>query len=536
MGLFENFPYTNFHELNLAWLLEEMKKLAEAMENYDVHMEELVDEWLAAHPEYVTTVVDGSLTLPKFAESLKLVTVKDYVTPEMYGAAGDGVTDDTAAVQSAISSGADTVLLLGTYLITAQLAAAGSQKIMGVPGATLLWDEVNGENSLITGSGLSDITYQNIIFDFGSQTELMHSISLLTCSNIKFEGCTIKNSYGYALRLNQSSGILIKDCSFVDITGAAGNPGGAIYGQDMKDLTVTGCSCENLGDHFVYSAGVTAADNILITNCIIKTTGANGLTSGSAICLYANTKNVTVSDCIFEDCREGVYAGYYSTYPDSPENITFTNCIFKNTTVNAMTLWGVSASVPVKHISIDNCEILTAGQDGICIRHGSFMQLSNITINNVTRYSLEASDTHGSIFSGFNITDVINTGVIVTNGSYGTSTYNIFRDFFIKPSASALGSAMGFYHRDGNYNMLTNIRAYDFPTNYYRGGALNTWLGSNPAAVNKSVFFTTDITEIVYHNVGDVVFNAAPTVGSPAFWVCTVAGSPGTMKVGSTVS
>ena len=34
MGLFERFPYTNFHELNAGWMLEVMKKLEEAWEQF----------------------------------------------------------------------------------------------------------------------------------------------------------------------------------------------------------------------------------------------------------------------------------------------------------------------------------------------------------------------------------------------------------------------------------------------------------------------------------------------------------------------
>lgn len=34
MGLFERFPYTNFHELNADWLLKQMKELIAAMENF----------------------------------------------------------------------------------------------------------------------------------------------------------------------------------------------------------------------------------------------------------------------------------------------------------------------------------------------------------------------------------------------------------------------------------------------------------------------------------------------------------------------
>ena len=29
MGIFENFPYTNYHELNLDWVIEKIKELEE---------------------------------------------------------------------------------------------------------------------------------------------------------------------------------------------------------------------------------------------------------------------------------------------------------------------------------------------------------------------------------------------------------------------------------------------------------------------------------------------------------------------------
>ena len=110
-----NYVFTS-NKKSGAWdsTVVEKKPLSEAIQLEGVG--EAVNEWLNQHPEATTTVEDGSLIESKFSDYLKLQAIKDYVTPEMFGAVGDGVTDDTQALQDAFDSRKPVFLSPKTYL------------------------------------------------------------------------------------------------------------------------------------------------------------------------------------------------------------------------------------------------------------------------------------------------------------------------------------------------------------------------------------------------------------------------------------
>ena len=104
-GFGNKYPYTDFHELNADWILGKIRGLEDAMKKFVVDTTDMiiesVNKWLDEHPEATTTVQDGAITESKLQESLLLELKNGYVTPEMFGAVGDGITDDTQAVQDA---------------------------------------------------------------------------------------------------------------------------------------------------------------------------------------------------------------------------------------------------------------------------------------------------------------------------------------------------------------------------------------------------------------------------------------------------
>lgn len=79
MGIFRQFPYTNFHEMNLDWILSKVKELWAGVEALDEKVDNFiadtepiirdeVSSWLDEHPEATTTVQDNSLTTAKYMD------------------------------------------------------------------------------------------------------------------------------------------------------------------------------------------------------------------------------------------------------------------------------------------------------------------------------------------------------------------------------------------------------------------------------------------------------------------------------------
>ena len=46
MGLFEQFPYTNFHELNLDWVIQKVQDFDAQLQNIDAQITNIVQEYL----------------------------------------------------------------------------------------------------------------------------------------------------------------------------------------------------------------------------------------------------------------------------------------------------------------------------------------------------------------------------------------------------------------------------------------------------------------------------------------------------------
>lgn len=151
MSIFDRFPWTNFHELNLDEIIryaEDAKKSAadsaqtaqdckDYIENFDKELQPIVEDVVQQMRD------DG--TLANIVNNLAVV--------EDYGAIGDGTTDSTTAIQRCLDNnpGATICFKGGTYCISKTLEAWGASggQCLLLGGATLKWTGAQDDTSVM---------------------------------------------------------------------------------------------------------------------------------------------------------------------------------------------------------------------------------------------------------------------------------------------------------------------------------------------------------------------------------------------------
>lgn len=232
--------------------------------------------------------------------------LQDTVSVKDFGAVGDGVADDTAAVQAAVdhSRQSEKRLLFpkGTYCVS----------------------------SITIGSDLS-------LQGEGAESAILKQVTLPGKSILYYNGASpVSNVFIDSLGFDvngKDSGIVIKNCQSVSIANCnfANNPFWGILIGAFDDLSTT-TSCEDILIHNCRFFNSTSTyehvafyntKNAVVRDC--QFVGA--LTGGIGIGLYQILENITVSGCFFRDITKGIY------YSVTTNKISISDCHFEECTV-----------------------------------------------------------------------------------------------------------------------------------------------------------------------------------------------------------
>lgn len=134
--------------------------------------------------------------------------MKAVVTPEMFGAAGNGITDDTVALQAALDSGS-IVICKKTYKITGSVTMPKGVSISG--NGTIVVDNNGNFFDAVICSGDNNITGITFTDTATTYDTLKYMIGGNEVKNVTVEGCIFNNIHsGYCICFTKSEFLSIR--------------------------------------------------------------------------------------------------------------------------------------------------------------------------------------------------------------------------------------------------------------------------------------------------------------------------------------
>ena len=255
----------------------------------------------------------------------------DAVNIKDYGAIGDGVTDDTAAIQAALtslsSSGGSVFIPSGTYLVSSNLEVYSNTTIFG-KGKSSIVKTTASHAFLVEGTLGSEKTNVAI-----QDLKLLKTPASGALAQFRFANyCFVSN---------------------VDFDGAGITCSGTKYTK-ISDCNFFNGQCINITSNDATSSG-TWSESIEISGCYVAAYAGQGIDV-----YYA--KNITFSDCISHGRTSTYGCGWVIEY--QCQNIVLNNCISYDNTRAGFYIEG-NIAYGVKQVALNNCIAYGNGESGV---------------------------------------------------------------------------------------------------------------------------------------------------------------------------
>ena len=488
---------------------------------------------------YVTT--GGSAT--KTALDAAYAVRRDFDV-KAYGAVGDGITDDTTAIQSAITAMAAAhgrlVVPPGTYLSNGQTFTGLSNFAVDMQG-TILRKASSAAVPLLDFDTCTDVvigtlrTNGNIANNNGTVDESKHDVRIQGCTRFSATMIDSQNPSGDSVYIrNDSQDINIGTVRSIS-TGFTGRQAVSIIRG--KRITIGTIDCLNTGYNgaptsmpggldIEPNSATDVVDSVQVGQLIYTGAGSSGLSifSNYGQIIY----NVIIGKVIINKLAGTPTAGT-DVIVAGATNVFLAGIIHNNaTTTNVCMSINNSDTVTIQ-------AFLKGGSKGINI--GSTVVVNNLTLTG----SVKTCANH--LITIYNLTNALidmtlknpaNGFAVISKNAGGTSSNVKFKGNWAK-------DVSGSYAVHGGA-LTTGVTGWILQDVDFTGWPNTTRLfsGTILQAVQKinclNLTYGTAIPTSEYWGIGDIIYNTAPASAGFIGWVCTAAGSPGTWKTFGLIS
>jgi len=520
----------------------------------------------------------GAVTRTVQAKLRDTVSVKDF------GAVGDGVTDDTAAIQAALNSSASAIYVpFGNYKITTitvtskklfgdgviiKAASARNGVILAGTNATIDGLTFNGEAFTGTGRSGFEVKFQNAAITPEVRNCIFSTAntvySAIVAADDPDDTSPVKD-YPYATNVK---GAKVTNCRFAGnyariinllcldnlaITNnyLSGSRFDAIRTREtVGSMLISGNVFENIGDPAWPDTQTRDAidtafsgDKLIISNNLVNRTSFSGfdikgVDSSGQTDGYLSQQIIVTGNHI-QNCRfNGIAIGAAGSSFIVSNNIV-TKCNQNNSSgTGSVGDAAIYISGSAKNISIHSNHCLYNYGRGIFVTpvSGETINLSikdNICTNNTDRGISVASVDAGYVCGNMCVNDsaLLNPNAqLIGIALTGDATYT---NRLIVNNNICKNNVNNQITFEGSGTFQNSVFSFDH--NYESGtGAYNAGTGFERwQAKQPRVYWGTGTLPSATagtFNVGDIIYYATPTAGGNIGQVCVVAGTPGTWK------
>lgn len=314
----------------------------------------------------------------------------NFVNVKDYGAVGNGVSDDSAAFNSAISTGYDIFIPEGTYLINGLNLADKRCKILckgtilgGYTISNFSGEIIGGTWDTFQCAGCSSLTVRNAEF----QSESSHGFYANDCSNLTLKNCIIHG---------KSNTVMIENSNFTTIQNCLvimdDNTGGTLHALQINNCdlsTIDNVITEN-ADWFGFS--IYNSNYCKITNCISYNSKHEAIN-------LENSNNGIVSNCIGFWSTTELSNDYGFSIFGNNENTanlnTISECFISNCAQSGIAVDGNAQLNLITNNIIANCNVKSSSRNYAlccCQLTGYTGKPANNTFSNNTIYKGEYTE------------------------------------------------------------------------------------------------------------------------------------------------
>lgn len=249
------------------------------------------------------------------------------VTSPLYGAVGDGATNDTTAIQAAITAasaqgGGTVVLTAGRTFGLADYLSVPSNVTISAYGATIKAISTHGlvrmywpEDNFTAFNGHSNIRIEGGVWDAnasdgvtGTVVGLVNAFTLGHNNNVTFQDVTIKNvSCAHGIDITASRNVRILNCRFLGFTDNTSD-----HSRDFSEAIQLDAALSTSGAVLAFDNTVT--QDVLVQGCYFGSSerlGPFGRAVGSHTSVSGDYyDNIQVLGCRIEGAREEAIRPY----------------------------------------------------------------------------------------------------------------------------------------------------------------------------------------------------------------------------------